>query len=689
MILRDVLPLKAPKVFRAPDADVSKTACWEDRIMKTPEIKFLTALAKRVKDPELVAALVVILGGFWITVTTITTANEHLGFWVTAVVVVFGGIGLAIMSLYYRQQNQRDAGHLREQIKELENQSTESIAQLEQTLRNRPVVATPRDYFDTLKEWNESGPGCVLLYNIELQSFRDRELLKRTWGRIAKLENIRKVVLLLPETKTRRWERVVLKESQQEGFFADPANRKFDICQIQDVPEPKQRLKAEGIAFAIYRRGDTAASGALHPKVAVFVLSEPFSNLQEPYAEGDEPWWDYHHILIFGDDATIRGSASAIWDQYYSPARSRNVDKVLKEVEPLKPIRPEEFFRQICISDKRRDELLRHVQIRVTQPAKPTVIPLNKPTGTFTIPYESGETICGHYSGIDHEGKEPRQALVCVGGFTEYRHSKLLEIFEKELAKESIVQFFYEVSPEIEYATLTGYAEDMRAVLSYVNGQGHVVHSNRLVLVARSINGFLAALVGAEQEYEQMLAGLILVAPVFDVIEMMDNYRALHGDQNVRIERLWRREAGFNDAAEWEFRGRDPNNPGRDWLNFFNQHVSLAVMADIIRQDDPERFRLKSFIDSVGLFSQERPVYILSNPDDPVTGSKRALQALRNAASGSGKIRSDHFKHIDIQSSHDVQNMRDAYPWAYRQETQKTHEALKEMFQHVGIQTLV
>ena len=44
-----------------------------------------------------------------------------------------------------------------------------------------------------------------------------------------------------------------------------------------------------------------------------------------------------------------------------------------------------------------------------------------------------------------------------------------MELFEKELRKESALQFFYEVSFEPEYTTLSRYREDMQNVLNYVN----------------------------------------------------------------------------------------------------------------------------------------------------------------------------------------------------------------------------
>jgi hypothetical protein len=636
------------------------------------ELKLFKQYLERLKNQGLI-----FLAGLLLIGVVLVGIAPNFGPWHCAAIIVLGATGLIAVFLYYRQVNNRKIHTLLEEIGSLKDE-----------LHVRPRVITPRDYFGTLREWNNSGPGCVLLYNIELQSFKDRKVLRQTWGNLSKLENIKKVVLLLPERKVRRWERVVLKETRQDGFFVDESNRKFDVCEFPDIDETTDRLKASGIAFALYRKGNDPASGGLHAKTAVFVLSPPFSNLREPYTQNDEPWWDYHHILEFGDDPKVRVSAITIWNRHFDLAKTRNIEEVLKGVEPLQPIEPEDLFDQINLASERRAEISEHLKARTVDKESPRIISLDMPRGEFTITYDSQEVVCGHYNGVDREQRRPREALICVGGFTEYRQTRLLEIFEKELRRESVVQFFYEVSPEIEYATMSHYAEDMRAVLEYVNSQTHAVIPNKLVLVARSINGFLAAMVGAEEKYRRMLSGVILVAPVFDVIEMMDNYRAIHGDGHVRVERLWRRQRGYNDAAEWECRGRDRNEPGRNWLNFFRHDVSLAVMADIIRQDDPGRFRLESFVDSVGILSQRCPVYILSNQDDPVTGSKKAMEVLKSAARGAGKIKSDSFRHIEIQSSHDIKRTKHDYPWEVREETKKTREVLKEILTEVGIPTI-
>ena len=212
------------------------------------------------------------------------------------------------------------------------------------------------------------------------------------------------------------------------------------------------------------------------------------------------------------------------------------------------------------------------------------------------------------------------------------------------------------------------------------------IHSQRVALVARSINGFIAALVASEDRILEMLAGVVLVAPVFDVIEMMDNYRSAYG-VSARVEKLWRGIPGYGDPAAWEDRSNP--EPGKRWLNFFGCDVSLAVLADIFRQDDPAHFRFTSFKRAIGKITQnDCPVYVLSNPDDPITGSKAALESLERAAGGGGLIRSEYYSSIEIQSSHLLELQRDQYPFALRDEVKRTGSAVRSALACMGLPTV-
>ena len=125
-------------------------------------------LARYVKDPGLIFLGSIVLIGLAIIcyATQGTPNNSSLP---VLIVIVLGIIGLTALLIYYRQQNNKKIVRLNEQI-----------VSLEDLLKSRPIVVTPKDYFETLREWHNSGPGFVLLYNIELQSFKDRTILKQT-----------------------------------------------------------------------------------------------------------------------------------------------------------------------------------------------------------------------------------------------------------------------------------------------------------------------------------------------------------------------------------------------------------------------------------------------------------------------------------------------------------------------------
>jgi hypothetical protein len=553
-----------------------------------------------------------------------------------------------------------------------------------------PRVINPRQYLDTLQEWNASGPGCVLLFNIELQSFRTKELMDQTWGKVAAMTNVKRVVLVLPEDRVRHWERIVFQQScQQGGFFEDPARWKFHVCESKALSDAVLTSQEGRVAFAAYRKGEDPSAGEIHQKVVVFVLSEPFSTSRGGGEDERPAWWDYHHILTFVNDPQITSSVQQMWRSSYNAEAARDVKRVLDDVKPLQQWEPSQFLEAIGMPPGRRDELLPHLEPRRVTGVDPPVIPLNVPGGEFRIEYETrkGDTdkiVNGRYSGVDHIGRNPRLCAVWVGGFTEAQGNRLPELFERYLKKEDIVQLSYTVSAEPRWVTLSRYEQDMREVLSYANRQVNAIIPNRLVLIARSINGLIASIVGAETQQLDMLAGVVLVAPVFDIVEMMDNYRARHGDRPVRVEKLWRRQPDYSNAAQWE--APDPLHPDRGWLHFFGHDVSLALLADIFRQSDRDRYRLKTLVRSIGEITQRRRyVYVLSNPDVPITGSARALRELHNARGGA--IDPVYYRHIPIQSSHEAEVTTSAYPFVIREELQKTREALHDALKSIGLPT--
>ncbi|MFQ5685111.1 MAG: hypothetical protein ACE5GV_00475 [Candidatus Scalindua sp.] len=545
-----------------------------------------------------------------------------------------------------RELNKEIEGLKNKEASDIKKHREETEA-LKEKLENPPIaVVTKRQYGQILKEWNDAGKGNVLLYNIELQSFSPTEITK-TWSGISHLENIHEVVLLLPDLKVRRWERTVL--SQENKFFEkSKGTRKFSVCEV-----PKSKLNEEddrkptNIAFGLYRFGDDASQGSIHKKVVVFVLSQPFCLLKEPLVEEvDVAWWDYHHVLRFSSDDAIITSLLNIWTQNLDTTRLRNVDRVIEDCMPLKPIAPGKLFEKLSVSSSRQTELLAHFNEREVIAYNPDPISQNDESRDFVIIYDNKEKIEGDYHSYNGNVNGNRQGLVWVGGFTEKENTKLPRLFERVLKNENTVQFFYKVSPSPEYITLSRYQQDMEEVLKYANSQSDIVQQNKLILIARSINAFIAAMVASKDEFIGIFSSVILVAPVFDVIEMIDKYRDKSTKQGVgvAVEKCWRCKPGYNVGSRWE-------DEEYGWLEFFKQNVSLTLLADIIKHEK-ETFTMAAFKKAIGAISQKCPICILSHPDDPITGSRKALKMLNDAASGTGYIRTDNFKYIEINSKH-------------------------------------
>lgn len=654
-------------------------------LLKDPALLF-----KHLRDPVLVflfASIVVLVGGIVAYQCVISqqqtsqdaSADEasadqasgqerNLG-WpvilgaITALVVI---VLVGCWIRYYWEEKSR-VGPLEQRVKQLKAENEGMQTKLD----SPPIkVITPYDYGQLLLEWNRCGEGHVLLWNIELQSFNSDAAINRTWGKISKLTNVKSIVLLLPPQKVRRWERVVLR--QEKKFFADEANRKFLVCEFT----PSDTDSASAVAFALYRFGHNPGSGRLHDTALAFVLSNPFSQLREPRVPEDDSWWDYHHILRFHNDQEIVTNMDQTWRRFYDEAKTRDVQRILEDTRRLEPVQPSVLFDRLNVAEHRKAELLEHFTDRRMVKPTPALITAGKEsTRPFSLKYDNGEVVQGRCVGV-HDN--PRQAVVWVGGFTERYATRLPRLFERVLKKEDVVQFYYKVSPPIEYITLTRYMQDMAEVLRYVRQQ-RVAVPDQVVLVARSINGLLAALVAAEDEFLDVLAGVILVAPVFDVIEMIDNYRATRQSSkaHVRLENCWRASPGYS-ADRWE-------DPEYAWLEFFEHHVSLTLFADIIRHH-PDKFSIEGFKHAIGKISQSRPVFVLSNADDPIVSSQRARRIL-NDAKGT-LIREENYQFLEIKSSHYTVVQRDKYPFAPREEAGKTRDALRTILGGMGVPTL-
>jgi hypothetical protein len=591
--------------------------------------------------------------------------------------VLMGFVGILIVSTGEILTSKK----LRKKLEAANEALKQANVNTEQSIAHPPFEIINKDHYSRLiREWSEKGEGNLLLYNIELQTFTEDEI-EKTWGGLAQLQKIKNVVLLLPPEKIRRWERVVLRE-REKFFQRSKGNRKFLVCEYSTEGEDNP-LRPQNIAFALYRFGQNASDGDFHNQAVVFVLSPPFCERTKGLlSEPDTYWWDYHHVLKFEQDKDLINNLQKIWKENFNKTRVRNVDRVIEDSKPLEPISPEALFDKLGVEPERKRILLACFKPREAKEWYPNLIQENRNEQEFYIEYDNGDKIKGRFRAANNNnvvGKKP--AIIWVGGFTERHKNDLPNLFKRVLKEESVNQFYYEVSSSIEYVTLSKYRQDMEEVLRYVNCQNHIILPNKSILIARSINGLIAALVASEKRFLNLLGGVILVAPVFDIIEMIDNYRASRGQKHVRVENCWRCSPGYT-AENWE-------DKKLGWLEFFRYHVSLAVMADIIRHDE-DAFSIEAFKNAIGTISHHCPVYVLSHSKDPITNSEKALKILKNAASGSGLIDGRNYKHVQISSNHlpPDQIDKDLYPFAIKDGIASEQRALRNVLQEIGIGTL-
>lgn len=611
------------------------------------------------KDPIL--AVIVTLGALIIGAAVGTTADQTTAIVALLVIVLLVIIGFVFYTL---RQNRKEV-RLIESLKR-------DVQRLEQELRNPNVTTIGKgDYANLLREWNESGKGEVLLFNIELQTFQ-QDMIFDTWGGIdSELSNFKRVVLLLPPAKVRRWERIVIRE--EDNFFKDPERRKFDVAQI------KQEVShSPTIAFALYRFSDEDGRICIHDSMLFFVLSPPFSLSRSSEIPGEDPWWDYDSIIKLrrrGQTADISGRLETKWNKYISD--TRDVDRVLVDCKTLHRLEPEFVLDQINAPPNLRSDLLQQLEpVSVEETIPPRLIPAGGDTLEFQLRYPNCRgAVNGQCRGLDDSGEKP--ALICVGGFTERQQSSLIDLFARRLDFKSVVTLQYEVSPPTEHVNLTRYSEDMRSVWRYALSHSGI--KREVILVARSINGLLAAIIAAEREFIDTVLGVVLVSPVFDIIEMTTRYRQNSPEKSSHgtIDKLWRYSPGYT----WDVWC----DKALRLLEFYDVDISLALYLDIIR-NDPAMYTIEGLKAAIGTLTQNcKHVFILSHPDDPITGSESAWQSLKNASSGGGVIVPDYLHLIETETSHLPRQFITKDKSPFRGEMASTEGAVREILEHLGL----
>lgn len=536
-------------------------------------------------------------------------------------------------------------------------QSTRECVELRAALQDRERdlesaaairMIHPAEYMDILRKLAEThGPGHLLLFNIELNTFGDDAVFERLWGRLAEVSEIKSVRMALPQHKFRRWETVVT--GVREDFFnAEKNGRKFIACKYtQNGHNPDDR-----IAFALY---DCIREPHRRDWGALFLLNRPFV---EGRADGTH---DYLHVLEYRGSHEVLSRCRTLWGTVYESDWAETAEEIQRFHRQLRnPPELKELLAQHHCDQARRDRIIRVVgSRRVAQHDGRTPQPRDLPSCTagpdgslsFRVPYrhvppvaEADEVVKGVCVGLKRG--DTVQKLPCIvwsSGFGEGQEPRLARILSKKLNGSVIdaIEIFFEKSGSIEEATCTRVEEDIRSVVDYA-AEIPVVDRNRLCVIGISLSAYLAARVARD---DHRIRSLVLVAPPFDIVEMLDNFRRHYLAGRPRIPTFFDFLKARNNLkiADWD---RNPK-----YCNYFNHIVTSCHLADIAVKGI-SNFGRQGFLDSLTAITRTgRRVALIYGEDDPIVRAPENMQHL-NAEIEKGFIKEDNLFLSPISVAH-------------------------------------
>lgn len=201
--------------------------------------------------------------------------------------------------------------------------------------------------FDSLCEHAEAPEEdrCLLIYNTELNAFKDIESFGRTWSFLHDPGKrcIRRVVFLLPEFKINRLRKYVagLRDAVEQAYPGILG--RFSVCQVLEEPSAAPSRASSSLAFVLVRRGSDPGAGEFLPQAYLVPLCEPFAWAPGYSGREIDLIWEYRCFLE-NRDPVFSGELQDIWGKYYNPERSvpvtdftgakavtAEIDKVLEE----------------------------------------------------------------------------------------------------------------------------------------------------------------------------------------------------------------------------------------------------------------------------------------------------------------------------------------------------------------------
>lgn len=183
---------------------------------------------------------------------------------------------------------------------------------------------------------------CLLVYNTELNAFKDIESFSRTWSFLHDHDCIRRVAFLLPEFKINRLRKYLagLRDAIEQAYPGILG--RFAVCQVED-PSAAPPRASSSLAFVLARRGGDPGTGEFLPRAYLVPLCEPFAWAPGYSGREIDLIWEYRCFLE-NRDPGFSGELQDIWGKYYNPERSvpvtdftgakavtAEIDKVLEE----------------------------------------------------------------------------------------------------------------------------------------------------------------------------------------------------------------------------------------------------------------------------------------------------------------------------------------------------------------------
>ncbi|MHC4858730.1 MAG: alpha/beta hydrolase family protein [Planctomycetota bacterium] len=641
-----------------------------------------------------VAAAVVAIVGF---VRASVGLGEDKGIQLDTFVLplALGCIATALIVCFYYQSKAskklgRDFEAEKEKANQLESKLKGTSVQLEEALAdlsdakdklrefeaNSISMIQPLEYMRVLQKLiKEHGEGNLLLFNVELNTFVDDESFKRFWVPFAQLPQVKSVQLVLPPSRFERWERIVT--GVRSDYFREQGD-KFTACRY----EAGNGASEDRIGFALYQ---PLKDPEAHDWAAVFLINRPFVVERDDY-------YEYQQILEYKGNQEAIGQCRNLWDREFDRAWAETATGIQRYyARRRRPPSLGELLDDHDCDENRRELMTRVVGVERYAPdgsryPKPAQLSQSRQeTGdrraSFVLQFDrrpnvpgEKEEIRGYVVGLPENG-EPRPCVIWASGFGDGDRPRLAEKLSRRMRRreKKLIEVFYKKSGKLEESTCTRLSEDIREVLNYVAAVPEV-DADRLCIVGISISGYLAAKLAAADE---RVKGLVMVAPPFDVVEMLDQFRVenLQAARRIpRFEDFLKARTGLR-IADWD--------ENAEYSNYFNHVVRSCYLVDLAVKG-PDEFGRGAFFRALHeITHSERQVALIFGKNDPIVDADVNLAHL-TAQVQKGEIDKRNLHLLRIPYAHYLPERGPVgrYPFA---RTTESRELLRKMLSGMAV----